>query len=607
MTEATVFKQYYLTSDDTPGTLEQVGDNTIVSRGAIQSPNYSKGQAGFSLDSLGNADLNSLTTRGSATVGSLNIPDTTSANSFHVDSSGNMWLGATAFASAPAKISSAGAATFTNITITGGSIATSVFSGVISQANLSAGNQGWVQDCVFSSTAANVVAWTAGTFTTSGSVSYTIAAGNTGVMAATTYIFFDSSLSTPAYVITTTAAGAVGAGKVLVARATIGTDEATFQVYGGLGGLKLTGTDIEANSITADEVAANTITANELSTSIVYAGVISLDVGGAILSGQSGYNAGVGFFLGNDGGTAKFSIGDPAANRLTWDGTNLTIKGTLNFGGTGADGELNISSGTTTLDAGGAEVLVKNYTSISITGTASLTITNKHANGTILVLKSQGNVTISSTAPGITLNSMGADVATDGAGYPVFSSAGVVGTDAVVGVHGAGGAVGRAARFISTGTFFKSIPITCGAGGADGGEGAVFSGSKGLGGKGGGALIIECNGALDFSGTITATGANGTNSTVITFGGDGAGGGGGGGTVALVYRTLTANTGTITVTKGTGGTGAGGVDQKAGGGGSGGGSYGASEAGETGDSSNGGDGGDGGDGKYYVVQNTDIA
>lgn len=67
---------------------------------------------------------------GGLSVSSLNIPDTVTANSFHVDSSGNAWWGATAIGSATAKVLNTGVATFTNATITGGSV--SINSGVSS-------------------------------------------------------------------------------------------------------------------------------------------------------------------------------------------------------------------------------------------------------------------------------------------------------------------------------------------------------------------------------------------------------------------------------------------------------------------------------------------
>jgi hypothetical protein len=118
-------------------------------------------------------------------------------------------------------------------------------------------------------------------------------------MAAATYIYLDTAVSTTAYQSTTTAANAVGAGKVLIAKAQNGTGEATFQVFGGIGG-----TNIDASSIVA-----NSITANELSTSLLYAGSLVIDTNGLVRSGQTAYDTGTGWWIGNDGGTPKLSIG----------------------------------------------------------------------------------------------------------------------------------------------------------------------------------------------------------------------------------------------------------------------------------------------------------
>ena len=86
------------------------------------------------------------------------------------------------------------------------------------------------------------------------------------------------------------------------------------------------------------------------------------------------------------------------------------------FGGTGADGALSITSGTTTINLGGASLFVKNYSSISITGTGQLTFSNPAAGGTIIILKSQGNVTLTSSAtPNIDLTSIGGSAGSGGA------------------------------------------------------------------------------------------------------------------------------------------------------------------------------------------------
>ena len=58
-------------------------------------------------------------------------------------------------------------------------------------------------------------------------------------------------------------------------------------------------------------------------------GNILLTSGSHIRSGQTDYNTGTGFWLGDVSGTAKFSIGNPAGNYLTWNGTTLTVKGAI--------------------------------------------------------------------------------------------------------------------------------------------------------------------------------------------------------------------------------------------------------------------------------------
>lgn len=277
----------------------------------------------------------------------------------------------------------------------------------------------------------------------------------------------------------------------------------------------------------------------------------------------------------------------------------------VRFGGTGADGALSVSSGNTNIDLGGARTFVKNYTSISITGTGSVTFTNPHANGTRIILKSQGNVTLtSSTAPMLTAAGCGASGGAGGAA----GNAGTVGTraDAVFydnATHpgGAGAAAGTAgsagAAFASEiSSYIKSAAdvavnknyhgVVPGSGGG-GGAGGV-SGAGGAGGAGGGALIIECGGAWNFTtalgisvaGSAGTTGSNGT-----TDSGGGGGGGGAAGMFLGLYNTLTASSGTVNTAGGiggAGGNGGGNTGTVGGGGGGGGGCIGAGGAGGAG-------------------------
>lgn len=328
----------------------------------------------------------------------------------------------------------------------------------------------------------------------------------------------------------------------------------------------------------------------------------------------------------NDAGTTTLIRGNTGVND---NATSSTVAG---FGGDGSDGVLTITSGTTTIDCAGAVTVLKNYKSISITGTGALSFINPASTGTVIILKSQGNVTLtSSTAPMIDVSGMGAAGGTGGTGgtdtagnsgtdgtqgVPLqddvtthFGVSGKVGVnDTTGGVAGAGGTIysniflySRTAIKLSS----KSIFLACGSGGGGGGSGRVNSGGSGAksgnggnGGNGGGGLIIECAGAWNFTTALGISvagkpGANGasTNFNIGSAAGGGGGGGAGGFLVAL-YKTLTANTGTVNTAGGAGGVGGTAIGgdsggQNAGAGGGGGGGAGA-------DGSAGGAGGAGG-------------
>lgn len=256
------------------------------------------------------------------------------------------------------------------------------------------------------------------------------------------------------------------------------------------------------------------------------------------------------------------------------DGTSGKVATTINgkidtsflrFGGTGSDGALSISSGTTTIDCAGALVVVKNYLSISITGTGKLAFINPNANGTTIILKSMGNVTLtSSSAPMIDLSGMGAaGGATAGtAGNDAYSFLGICKGGATT-AGTSYGASNPNANSVNIAYLYKSFfMFGPGAGGAAGQNGSGPSNAPaGLGGRGGGALILECGGALNFttSGGISTAGKPGTSGTTGSAGGtpSSGGAGGGAGTCHILYNVLTANTGTITITGGAAGSGGG--------------------------------------------------
>lgn len=303
-------------------------------------------------------------------------------------------------------------------------------------------------------------------------------------------------------------------------------------------------------------------------------------------------------------GATDLSSGDIQQGQLImvqYDGTNFQMMNMVGngvataselnaakkFGGDGSDGALSISSGTTTVDLGNEKIVIKNYTTISITGTGKLAFSNPHATGSIIILKSQGNVTItSSDSQAISTVGMGAP---GGAGGASAGSSGAGGTSAVglwtptfnAGSGGApttsgGGAGGSAASSVdywTTGSgnsykiYRKAIFLTPGSGGGGGAaaanESSVVNGTGGAGGAGGGALYIECGGALNFTtGGIDVSGQGGTAAPTVTAdptkssAGGGGGGGGSSGMCLILYNSLTANSGTITAKGGVGGSGA---------------------------------------------------
>lgn len=62
---------------------------------------------------------------------------------------------------------------------------------------------------------------------------------------------------------------------------------------------------------------------------VLISGDLIISAEGHIKQGQTDYNTGTGFWLGDVTGTAKFSIGNSSGNRLTWDGSALTIVGDM--------------------------------------------------------------------------------------------------------------------------------------------------------------------------------------------------------------------------------------------------------------------------------------
>lgn len=211
---------------------------------------------------------------------------------------------------------------------------------------------------VFSSTDENTVAWASGTITLSDGTAYSITGGNTGNMAARTYIYLDPSTSTTVLQVTTTAATASADGKYLIASAinVADTDKlATFTVFsgaGGVGGLLITSADqIAALSIVAGVIDNLTITAAKIANLTINAGKFDIDdvawsnllTGGGYESWSAGASAapdawtltGAGATIARNGTNVKgmglYSVDVTAAlNTATDLAQSLTVSSTVN-------------------------------------------------------------------------------------------------------------------------------------------------------------------------------------------------------------------------------------------------------------------------------------
>lgn len=268
-----------------------------------------------------------------------------------------------------------------------------------------AGN--WGSTLVFSSTTYNAVSWLAGSLY-SGVDGRSISAGSiTGMSAGVVYyIYFDPATPTELKN-TTTAATAVGTGKILVAVAKanpVTTSYAQFQAFGGAGGVMITADNIAADSITVNKIATNAVTATKIS--VTNLSSINANIG-TCTAGRV-QNAANTTFL--DLTNNLLSLG----NKLTWNGSALSIAGSLTIenpatvrttlnvadgadktltvinGGVVTTGSIGNSLGTLNIDFNTATITVKNAGGLIIDSTGGIKV---NSGGSI-------NLVGSDTAPG---------------------------------------------------------------------------------------------------------------------------------------------------------------------------------------------------------------
>lgn len=203
----------------------------------------------------------------------------------------------------------------------------------------------WNISVAFTPTDYRTIAWSAWVIsvgTSDSKVDYATTSGSV-VMSATTYFYWQEDMPTTIQT-TTTAGNAVVWWGILLAVWRLNPDTwnfASLKAFWWPTVDQIIADEIVANSITTNMLQANSITVSKLATSLLYAGSIILDTSGVIRSGQTAYDTGTGFFLGNVAGTTKLSIGNSAWNKMTWDGTTLSITGSITAT-TGTIGGFNI-------------------------------------------------------------------------------------------------------------------------------------------------------------------------------------------------------------------------------------------------------------------------
>jgi len=213
-----------------------------------------------------------------------------------------------------------------------------------------------------------------------------------------------------------------------------------------------------ANTFTIDGTTGNATFAGTLSAVTGTLGTLTIASGGNIKLGQTAYNTGNGFWMGDVSTVTKLSIGDgTSANSLLWDGTDLIIKGySFNYReifGDGSDGDVTISAPTTLT----RDMVYNNLTVSSTLDTAGYRI---------FVL---GTLTVTN---GGSISRNGNDAGNGGVG----------GSGNGANAHGAGGSGGTAGAALASTSVFGSVVGIQGGNGSSGGGANPSYGGNGDGG-----------------------------------------------------------------------------------------------------------------------------
>lgn len=271
----------------------------------------------------------------------------------------------------------------------------------------------------------------------------------------------------------------------------------------------------------------------------------------------------------------------------------IALKSSVNpIFGSGTDGNVTISSGTTTITRN------MNYKNLTISGSGALKLNGYclFVSGTLDISAAGANAIYGGninaiTVPGVPGNAAGGTGSTGiggnggngsyawfgyassgsagGAGGAGISAAGSAGTVTTIGSYQTWSSINQVPALNLTGNTNGMLQVVVGTsgsgGGAGGGDGTNLGGAGGASAYGGGCSII-CAYNINRSGSTTAgcisakassNGSNGSNAAAGNAGGGGGGAGGGGGFVWIAVANLLGSTATncIDVSGSTGGNG----------------------------------------------------
>ena len=128
---------------------------------------------------------------------------------------------------------------------------TEIMQGTIFAKQLVIGERNWVHNIVWTATDYDTASWGSGTLKMSDGSTFAISSGNTGNIAAATYIYFDPDVSTTTLQTTTTYSSAIGGNKILLAIVVASSDTAAKCVISAFGS---EGTTIDGDKIVTGKI-----------------------------------------------------------------------------------------------------------------------------------------------------------------------------------------------------------------------------------------------------------------------------------------------------------------------------------------------------------------